>query len=113
MAIQELISLSFKAASNPKILCPYIEPPLKTDLQLRMQHKNQLRVNFNNMKCLEIPNFEEQFKPVFERNELEEERRVLQLKLSDEGMTLYPDYVNMVALLKHLRYIDNDERGLY
>jgi saccharopine dehydrogenase-like NADP-dependent oxidoreductase len=78
-----------------------------------MQHRDQLRADLNDMKCIEIPNFEEQFRPVFERNELEEEKRMLQLKLSDEGMTLYPDYMNMVALLKHLRYIDNDERGLY
>jgi len=113
MAVQELISLTFKAATNPKILCPYVEPSSKNDLQLRIQHRNQLRASLNDMKCIEIPNFEEQFRPVFERNQLEDKKRVLQLKLSDEGMALYPDYVNMVALLKHLRYIDNDERGLY
>lgn len=64
------------------------------------------------MKCTKIPNFEEQFKPVFERNQLEDKKRQLQLKLSDEGMALYPEYLNMVALLKHFRYIDNDERGI-
>ncbi|EZA51202.1 hypothetical protein DMN91_012752 [Ooceraea biroi] len=109
-AVQELISLTFKAATDPKILCPYIEPSSKNDLQLRIQHRDQLKANLNDMKCTEIPNFEEQFRPVFERNQLEDQKRLLQLKLSDEGMALYPDYVNMVALLKHLRYIDNDER---
>lgn len=113
MAVQELISLTFKAANNLQVLKPYIEPSSKNDLKLRIQHRNQLKASLNDMKCIEIPNFEEQFRPVFERNQLEDQKRLLQLKLSDEGMALYPDYVNMVALLKHLKYIDNDERGTH
>lgn len=112
-AVQELTSLSFSASTNIHVLQPYIEPSSKNDFQLRIQHRNKLKTNLNDMKCMEIPNFEEQFKPVFERNQLEDKKRQLQLKLSDEGMALYPDYLNMVALLKHFRYIDNDERGLY
>ncbi|EFN81266.1 helicase SKI2W [Harpegnathos saltator] len=110
MAVQELMSLSLKAGVSPEILSPYVEFPLKNDLRLRMQHRNQLKTVLNNMKCTLIPNFEEQFRPVFERNQLESKMRQLQLKLSDEGMTLYPDYMNMLTLLKHLRYIDSDER---
>lgn len=113
MAIQELTSLSFNAVASPQILQPYIPFALKSDFQLRVQHKEQLKKKLNDMKCMKIPNFEEQFKPVFERNQLEDKKRQLQLKLSDEGLALYPDYLNMVALLKHLRYIDSDERGLY
>lgn len=99
--------------ANIQVLRPYIEPSLKDDFQLRIQHKDKLKANLDDMKCVEIPNFEEQFKPVFERNQLEDKKRQLQLKLSNEGMALYPDYLNMVALLKHLKYIDNDERGSY
>lgn len=113
MAVQELISLSFNATTNDKVLCPYIEFLSKNDFQLRIQHRDKLKAQLNDMRCTEIPNFEEQFRPVFERNQLEDKKRQLQLKLSDEGMALYPDYMNMVALLKHLRYIDSDERGLY
>ncbi|XP_012058897.1 PREDICTED: helicase SKI2W [Atta cephalotes] len=109
-AVQELTSLSFNASTNARILQPYIEPSSKNDFQLRIQHRNKLKASLNDMKCIEIPNFEEQFRPVFERNHLEDKKRQLQLKLSDEGMALYPDYLNMVALLKHFRYIDNDER---
>ncbi|XP_011639222.1 helicase SKI2W [Pogonomyrmex barbatus] len=109
-AVQELTSLSFNASTNIHVLQPYIEPSSKTDFKLRIQHKDKLKASLNDMKCMEIPNFEEQFRPVFERNQLEDKKRQLQLKLSDEGMALYPDYLNMVALLKHLRYIDNDER---
>lgn len=112
MAVQELISLSFNAAANVQILWPYIEPSSKNDFQLRIKHRDKLKAKLNDMRCMEIPNFEEQFRPVFERNQLEDKKRQLQLKLSDEGMALYPDYLNMVALLKQLRYIDNDERGL-
>ncbi|XP_070172311.1 superkiller complex protein 2 isoform X1 [Polyergus mexicanus] len=109
-AVQELISLSFNAVANDQVLCPYIELLSKNDLQLRIQHRDKLKAELNDMRCMEIPNFEEQFRPVFERNQLEDKKRQLQLKLSDEGMALYPDYMNMVALLKHLRYIDSDER---
>ncbi|XP_011160176.2 helicase SKI2W [Solenopsis invicta] len=110
MAIQELTSLSFNASSDALILQPYIEPSSKNDFQLRIQHRDKLKANLHNMKCTKIPNFEEQFRPVFERNQLEDKKRQLQLKLSDEGMALYPEYLNMVALLKHFKYIDNDER---
>jgi ABC-type phosphate transport system auxiliary subunit len=113
MAIQELTSLSFNASTDARILQPYIEPSSKDDFQLRIQHRDKLKANLHNMKCTKIPNFEEQFRPVFERNQLEDKKRQLQLKLSDEGMALYPEYLNMVALLKQFKYIDNDERGLY
>ncbi|XP_024882516.1 helicase SKI2W-like [Temnothorax curvispinosus] len=109
-AVQELTSLSFNASIKPHILQPYIKPSSKNDFQLRIQHRDKLKANLGDMKCKEIPNFEEQFRPVFERNQLEDKMRQLQLKLSDEGMALYPDYLNMVALLKHFKYIDNDER---
>lgn len=107
------MSLSLKAGASPDILRPYAEFSLKNDLRVRVQHRNQLKAILDDMRCTEIPNFEEQFRPVFERNQLESKMRQLQLKLSDEGMALYPDYVNMLALLKHLKYIDSDERGLY
>lgn len=107
------MSLSLKAAVSTQVLRPFVEFSLKTDFRLRIQHKNQLKATLDDMKCTEIPNFEEQFRPVFERNQLEDKKRQLQLKLSDEGMALYPDYLNMVALLKSLKYIDNDERGSY
>ncbi|KAL0131489.1 hypothetical protein PUN28_002783 [Cardiocondyla obscurior] len=109
-AVQELTSLSFNASTNKEILKPYINPSSKSDLKLRIQHKDKLKDKLNNMKCKEIPNFEEQFRPVFDRNQLEDKKRQLKLKLSDEGMALYPEYLNMVALLKHFKYIDNDER---
>lgn len=111
-AVHELISLSFNAATNAQVLCPYIEQPPSRRYEVQFQHRNKLKAKLDDMRCMEISNFEEQFRPVFERNQLEDKKRQLQLKLSDEGMALYPDYLNMVALLKHLRYIDSDERGL-
>ncbi|KMR05009.1 helicase ski2w [Lasius niger] len=109
-AVHELISLSFNAATNAQVLCPYIEQPPSRRYEVQFQHRNKLKAKLDDMRCMEISNFEEQFRPVFERNQLEDKKRQLQLKLSDEGMALYPDYLNMVALLKHLRYIDSDER---
>ncbi|KAK2583646.1 hypothetical protein KPH14_009581 [Odynerus spinipes] len=109
-AIQELMTVSLNAASNPNILLPYVQMKVTEKLIPRMKHLNKQKQALNSMKCIQIPNFEEQFKIIFHRNELERKRKKLQLNLSDEGLSLYPDYVNMVALLKHLGYIDNDER---
>ncbi|GAB1859647.1 Helicase SKI2W [Camponotus japonicus] len=103
MAVEELTSLSFNAAANAQILCPYVESVSKSDFQLRIKYRDKLKAKLNDSidtRCIETPNFEEQFRPVFERNQLEDKKRQLRLKLNDEGMALYLDYLNMVALLK-------------
>lgn len=59
MAIQELTSLSFNAAANAQILCLYIKPVSKSDFQLRIKHRDKLKAKLNNIRCIEISNFEE------------------------------------------------------
>ncbi|KZC06330.1 Helicase SKI2W, partial [Dufourea novaeangliae] len=109
-AMQELMTLSLNATRDPSILQPYTEMSLNYDADVKIKHLLQLKKTVYDMKCTEISNFEEQFEIVFERSELESKRKKLQLKLSDEGLSLYPEYTNAVNLLKELRYIDNDER---
>ncbi|XP_076748700.1 superkiller complex helicase subunit twister [Xylocopa sonorina] len=110
VAMQELMTLSLNASCNPSILQPYIKMKLNYDISMKVQHLYSLKTNVSDMKCTEMLNFEEHFKIVFERSELENKKNKLQLKLSDEGLSLYPDYTNAVAFLKDLGYIDNDER---
>ncbi|XP_076299497.1 superkiller complex helicase subunit twister isoform X2 [Lasioglossum baleicum] len=109
-AMQELMTLSLNAARDPSILKPYVEMKLNYDVDMKMQHLFQLKQRVYNMNCIKMSNFEEQFESVFERIELENKRKTLQLRLSDEELSLYPEYTNAVALLKELGYIDNDER---
>lgn len=111
IAIQELMTLSLNANRDPAVLQPYTEMKLNYDLEMNMQRLLDLKKAVYDMKCMEISNFEEQFEIVFDRNELENKKKMLQLKMSDEALSLYPEYTNAVALLKELGYIEHDERG--
>lgn len=53
-----------------------------------------------------ISNFEEEFKRVFERENLINEINTLKYKLSKESLSLYPDYQNKLKVLQDLKYID-------
>lgn len=109
-ATQELMTLSLNAFRDSSVLKPYLKMKMNYDVGKKLRHLLDLKEAVDNMKCTEMINFEEQFEVVYERSELESEKNKLQLKLSDEGLSLYPEYANAVALLKDLGYIDNDER---
>ena len=110
IAVQELMTLSLNANRDPTVLQPYTEMTLNYDLDMNVQRLLDLKKAVYDMKCMEISNFEEQFEIVFDRNELENKKKMLQLKMSDEALSLYPEYTNAVALLKELGYIEHDER---
>ncbi|XP_057338709.1 SKI2 subunit of superkiller complex protein [Microplitis mediator] len=110
-AIQDLISLSLMTRSSLKVLQPYLEPPVShPELVPRSKYLAQLERNIAQTKVSELPNLEQHFEAVFERNELERRRRELEFQLSDESLALYPEYVNRVKVLKTLGYIDTDDR---
>lgn len=112
MAIQELLSLSLLAHRDPKILLPYVQLTLNNpDMLTRLKYMYHLIERLTEFNCTQIPDFEEQFQKVFLRNEMERKRADLRLKLSAEGLALYPEYVNRVNILKDLGYIDTDDRG--
>ncbi|KAI4500959.1 hypothetical protein M0802_003762 [Mischocyttarus mexicanus] len=108
--VQELMAISVHSKENNGILSPYVQWKVPENLYPRFIHLRKQMQALKKIKCTDIPNFEEQFEVVFHRMELYRKQKKLQLKLSDEGLSLYPDYINMVALLKRLGYIDNDER---
>lgn len=111
--MQELMTISLNASRDPTVLQPYTEMKMNFDVDMKVQHLLELKKAVYDIKYTDILNFEEHFETVFERNELESKKKKLQLELSDEGLSLYPEYTNAVALLKDLGYIDNDERGLF
>lgn len=111
-AIEKLMTLSLKAYRDSSVLQPYLQMRMNYDIDMKLNHLCELEKAMYDINCTEIVSFEEHFEVVYERSELESERNKLQLKLSDEGLSLYPEYTNAVALLKDLGYIDNDERGL-
>lgn len=111
MAIQHLTTLSLMALTRPVVLMPYVEASVShPELIKRNQYLIKLHNQIQEVKVTEIPNLEEHFEEVFNKNELERRRRDLQFQLSDESMALYPEYVNRVEVLKKLGYIDTDDR---
>ncbi|KAG7202632.1 hypothetical protein KM043_009812 [Ampulex compressa] len=109
-AVQELMTISLDAVDNAEILLPYVNLNAARKFSTDVVHLQKLKHAIEELKCIEIPNFEEQFEVVFEYSRLELKKKNLEFKLSDEGLSLFPEYVHAVALLKHLGYIDNDDR---
>lgn len=85
----------------------------KIDLKPEEKKLNNLKRIINSSSVTQVNNFEQQFGDAFYRKELEEKKKELMIKLSDEQLRDYPDYINRVNILKELGYIDQNERGLY
>lgn len=112
--IQELLRLSLDAAKDPKVLLPFTEMVINgIDLKPKEQKLKDLKRTLDSFAMTQAENFEEHFKEAFCRKELEEERKELMVKLSDNNLRDYPDYESRVNILKILGYIDQDERGSY
>lgn len=110
--MQELMTLSLNASRNLSKLKPYVQLSVDKRVCTELQQLFDLKKAINDINCTEILNFEAEFEMIHERYELENKRNKLRLKTSDEGLSLYAEYTNAVAFLKHLGYIDSDERGL-
>lgn len=53
-----------------------------------------------------MANFEQEFAPVFDRKQLEAKQAELRFKMSNQNLTLYPEYQYKLEILKRLNYID-------
>lgn len=84
----------------------------KIDLKPEEKKLKELKHILNCYSIAEVDNFEEHFQESFYRKELEEKKKELLIKLSDEQLRDYPDYINRVNILKDLGYIDQNERGI-
>ncbi|XP_033217646.1 helicase SKI2W isoform X2 [Belonocnema kinseyi] len=109
--VQELLRLSLEATKNFKVLLPFTEMVINgIDLKPKEQKLKDLKQKMRSFAMTQAENFEEHFKEAFFRKELEEKRKELMIKLSDNNLRDYPDYESRVNILKILGYIDQDER---
>ncbi|XP_066249016.1 superkiller complex protein 2 [Euwallacea similis] len=110
-AIQELQKLTLMANDNKSSLelqhfirdLKVNEQDLYHDLTDMYSIKDKL---IDYLPSTKIPNFEEQFKAVFERKFLEDKKANLEYRLSNASLTLYPDYQKRIELLRKLGYVD-------
>ena len=102
------------AVQNAQILYPFVVLVTNNpELRMRVNYVNTLEQKLASLSSCLVHDFEEQLKLIYSRNQMERTRADLKLKLSAEGLALYPEYVNRVNILKDLGYIDRDDRGTY
>lgn len=113
-AIQELTKLTQRVHSDADVNYFTIADFHISDLDLTeeikmldVKKKNlDLHVNFT-----KIANFSEQFAIVYKRKHLEEKVEHLSFMISHRSLTLYPEYLSRIEVLKELNYIDDQNRG--
>ncbi|CAN9492989.1 unnamed protein product [Ophioblennius macclurei] len=106
-ATQELLRL---AEANPGGL-PALDPV--NDLQLKSvevvegaMRLHALRDALGGFACVHSPTFAEQFARVEERMKVEEELEQLMFQVSDQSLTLLPEYHQRIKVLQALQYVD-------
>lgn len=106
-AIQDLISHT-KLMREKKRKVDFInfgsEFKLLQELELIKLHRQQMEKWLPHTR---IANFEYEFAPVFDRKQLEYKQSELRFKMSDENLSLYPEYQFKLEILKRLSYIDD------
>lgn len=107
IATQELLRLT---EANPRGLSGL--DPLK-DLHLRdvelvekFRALELMKEKFSTFNCVNCPRFNEHFQKISSNMKLKEDYKRLQFKLSDESLTLLPEYQQRIQVLKELQYID-------
>ena len=101
--------------SNPEIILPYAELKLnKFELQtedIKLHETGKLLLPLKE-EILSFSNFEEEFDQVFKHKELQQKKLELLKALSDEYLGNYPEYESRVKVLRELKYIDHEDRGM-
>lgn len=106
-AIAELIDYTRSMRTKkPKVQFVNFSTEFKLlqDLELIKLHRQKMD------ECLphtRIANFEQEFGPVFDRKQLETKQSELKFKMSDQNLSLYPEYQYKLEILKRLNYIDD------
>lgn len=74
------------------------------DLELIAVYRKKLE---KTLPCTNVGNFEQEFAPVFDRKQLEAKQKELKFKMSNQNLSLYPEYQYKLEILKRLNYIDD------
>lgn len=105
-AINELYNLN-QAVVSKKMKLQYIsfkqELKIAQDMDMIMHLSRKLN---ETLPCTTAANFEQEFAAVFDRKELERKQAELRFKMSNQNLTLYPEYQYKLEILKNLNYID-------
>ncbi|OQR74147.1 helicase SKI2W-like [Tropilaelaps mercedesae] len=76
------------------------------DLAEKLQNANRSEERVLSRSCTNCPLFESHSEVVQKRHALEKELRHVSLLLSEEGMTMMPDYYKHLAVLERLGYVE-------
>lgn len=112
-AIQELAKLTNNIINNSDTNLQYLTFPVK-DITLSQEvdylnaKKKDLVAQIN---CTKIANFQEQFYTVFKRKHLEEKLENLKFSMSSRSLSLYPEYMYRIDVLRQLGHINDQNRG--
>lgn len=107
-AINELINFHKTISKSDKNKVQYInfkqEYKMIQDLDLIAHHRKNVDELLPHTR---MSNFEQEFAPVFDRKQLEAKQAELKFKMSNQSLTLYPEYQYKLEVLKRLNYIDD------
>lgn len=106
-AILELVNFHKNLRSDkPKVQFINFKQEYKMvqDLDLIAHHRKLVDELLPHTK---MANFEQEFAPVFDRKQLEAKQAELHFKMSNQSLTLYPEYQYKLEVLKRLNYIDD------
>ncbi|XP_048756340.2 SKI2 subunit of superkiller complex protein-like isoform X2 [Ostrea edulis] len=78
------------------------------DLVEKFRSLQLIEDSFKIYQCINCPHFIEHFEEHRKNTKLKDEYKRLKFLLSDESLTLLPEYQQRVQVLKHLNYIDEN-----
>ncbi|XP_031593956.1 helicase SKI2W isoform X1 [Oreochromis aureus] len=107
-ATQELLRLAEANPSGIATLDPVNDLQLKSvDVVEANMRLRVLQESLRDFNCIHSPMFAEQFARIKERMSLQEELDQLLFLVSDQSLTLLPEYHQRIKVLQSLQYIDN------
>ncbi|XP_060721573.1 helicase SKI2W [Tachysurus vachellii] len=108
-ATQELLRLAEANPDGVATLDPVNDLHLKAvDVVEGVMRRRVLQESLKDFHCTHSPTFTEQFSRVQERMKLQEELDKLLYLISDQSLTLLPEYHQRIKVLEALNYIDGN-----
>lgn len=106
-ALIELYNL-YQGVKSKKVKLDFVK--FKHEFKM-IQELDLIELNRKKVESLlshtNVANFENEFGPVFDRKQLEAKQAELKFKMSNQNLTLYPEYQYKLEILRKLNYIDD------
>lgn len=107
-ATQELLRLAEANMGGMTVLDPVNDLHLKgVDVVEGVMRQRVLQDSLKDFHCIHSPTFSEQFTRVQERMSVQEELDKLLFLVSDQSLTLLPEYHQRIKVLEALQYVDS------